>query len=98
MNTTFTSHGVNFEWDEDKASKNIKKHGVSFEQASEVFFDPFLRIVDVSQSGEERDAVLGYTEKSQLLFVVHVIRHEDIIRIVSARAATAVERKNYENV
>ncbi|MDH5274621.1 MAG: BrnT family toxin [Gammaproteobacteria bacterium] len=50
-----------------------------------------------SRSNEPREAAVGYTEGEQLLFVVHVIRHEEIIRIVSAREATREERRQYEN-
>jgi len=46
---------------------------------------------------EARDAAIGYTEDSKLLFVVHLVRHEETIRIISARPATAAERKLYEN-
>ena len=65
--------------------------------ACEVFFDPFVRIVDTSNPTESREAAIGYTEGERLLFVVHVIRHEETIRIISAREATREERRQYEN-
>ncbi len=89
--------GVAFEWDSDKADTNVQKHGVSFHAACEVFFDPFVRIVDTSNPTESREAAIGYTEGERLLFVVHVIRHEETIRIISAREATREERRQYEN-
>ena len=66
--------GVAFEWEADKADANVQKHGVSFHAACEVFFDPFVRIVDTSNPTESREAAIGYTEGERLLFVVHVIR------------------------
>ena len=96
MRVTYRLYGVQFEWDRDKAKANLAKHAVSFEQACEVFFDPFVRLVDATDQGEARDAAIGYTEESRLLFVVHVIRHEESIRIISARQATSQERKRYE--
>lgn len=96
MRVTHRLRGVQFEWDRDKAKANLAKHAVSFEQACEVFFDPFVRLLDASDQ-EARDAALGYAEDSSLLFVVHVIRHEETIRIISARQATSQERKRYED-
>lgn len=89
--------GVNFEWDHAKATANVAKHGVTFELACEVFFDPFLRVVDAALPDESRDAVIGYTGSQSLLFVVYVVRHEEIIRIISARRATPAERRLYED-
>lgn len=89
--------GINFVWDEQKARANLKKHGVSFEQAAEAFFDPFLRLVDASTEGEGRDAIIGTDSLWILLYVVHVAFEEDHIRIISARRATAPERKSYED-
>ena len=97
MDTNFTLYDVEFKWDLDKAGINLGRHKISFEKACEVFFDPFLRVVDASDNGEARDAAIGYTEDSQMLFVVHVIRDGNTIRIISARPATKAERKDYEN-
>lgn len=93
--------GQIFEWDADKAAANRQKHGVSFEKACEVFFDPFVRIVDATDREDEaRDAAIGFTNDLSMLIVVHLIREGDgleAIRIISARAATPQERNQYEN-
>jgi uncharacterized DUF497 family protein len=95
----FELRGVRFTWDVQKAASNEARHGVSFEEAAEAFFDPFLRVVDASpDSGvEQRDAVIGYDAVSRLLFVVHVEPVDDHIRIISARRAGPAERKRYED-
>jgi uncharacterized DUF497 family protein len=97
MNICFLYHGQRFMWDSEKASSNVVKHGVSFEVACQVFFDPFIRIEDASAGGEQRDAAIGLTEDWTLLFVVHMLREGDTIRIISARLATAQERRAYED-
>jgi uncharacterized DUF497 family protein len=97
MRISYRLQGVAFEWDSEKAEANVQKHGVSFHTACEVFFDPFVQLLDASGSTEPREAAVGYTEGEQLLFVVHVIRHEEIIRLISAREATRDERRRYEN-
>jgi len=84
-------------WESEKASSNLRKHGVSFELASQVFFDPLIRIEDASIGEEQRDAAIGLTEDWTLLFVVHLLRGGEIIRIISARPATARERRVYED-
>jgi len=97
MDVTCELQGQIFEWDPEKAAANIAKHNVSFGQACEVFFDPFVRLVDASDQGEPREAAIGLTEDWALLFVVHVIRGEDTIRIIPARPATPSERRDYEH-
>jgi hypothetical protein len=97
MDLYFLYHGQRFVWDTEKASSNASKHGVSFEEACQVFFDPFIRIEDATGSEEQRDVAIGLTEDWILLFVVHLLREGDTIRIISARLATAQERKSYEN-
>jgi uncharacterized protein len=89
--------GLDFEWDEDKAKKNLKKHAVSFEEASTAFHDPLaLTIHDPLHSDEEdRFINLGESSRGRLLVVVFTDR-EERIRIISARVATRQERKNYE--
>jgi uncharacterized DUF497 family protein len=89
--------GLEFEWDQAKAKKNLKKHGVSFEEASTVFGDPLaLTIPDPLHSeDEDRFVTLGNSERGRLLVVVGTDR-EDRIRIISARVATRRERKDYE--
>jgi uncharacterized DUF497 family protein len=94
---TYTLAGQSFEWDAEKAATNLSKHGVAFPEACEVFFDPFFRGVDATAGDEAREAAIGYTENSRLHFVVHVVRKEESIRIISARPATPEERKLYEH-
>ena len=97
MDLYFLYHGQRFVWDSKKASINVRKHGVSFEVACQVFFDPFIRIKDASADEEQRDAAIGLTEDWTLLFVVHILREVDTIRIISARLATMQERRTYED-
>jgi hypothetical protein len=97
MDVHFLYEGQRFVWDSEKAPANVRKHDVSFEVASEVFFDPLVRVVDASPEEEAREAAIGLTQERRLLFVVHMWREEDTIRIVSARAATAQERRFYED-
>ncbi len=87
-----------FEWDERKAKQNIRKHGVSFEEAATVFGDQFsITIYDPLHSeDEDRFVILGMSSKNRLLVVVHTERR-DKIRIISARKATKKERKQYES-
>ena len=68
MDITYQLQGVLFEWDENKARSNIQKHGVTFEEAAEVFFDPFYQTGDASVGdGEERDFIIRYTFSQRLL-------------------------------
>jgi uncharacterized protein len=90
---------MEFEWDSNKAELNIKNHGVSFEDAKEVFFDDFaLDVFDDSHSDftEQRFLILGLTAKDVLL-VVYTIRQDEIYRIISARKATKSEAASYWN-
>lgn len=86
-----------FEWDAGKASSNLKKHRVSFEDAASVFFDPFALTYDDPEhsSSEPREITIGHTRKRKLVFVSHVER-QNRIRIISARPVTRRERKQYE--
>jgi len=70
---------------------------VTFEQAAEAFFDPFLKVVDASREEEARDAVIGMDRQGRLLFVVQVAFEEQAIRIISACTATREERRHYED-
>ena len=87
-----------FEWDEEKAKKNLKKHGVSFEEAATIFNDPRIAtIFDPDHSEEEERFVsLGISFIQRLLSVVHTERNKRI-RLISARKATRKERQTYEN-
>ena len=86
-----------FEWDENKAAGNLKKHKVSFDEAKTVFGDPLsLTIHDPDHSFEETRFVdIGQSLDGKLLVVVYTER-ENKIRIISSRKATSVERKYYE--
>ncbi len=92
----FAYRGVQFERDPYKAASNLAKHEVGFESACEVFLDPFRRVVEAAFPDEVRDAAIGYTESQQLLTVVHLSIHEEVIRIISARRASKEERRLYE--
>jgi uncharacterized DUF497 family protein len=97
MDVQYTLHEIAFEWDSQKAIANIRKHGVSFEQACEAFFDPFLvRLEDEVIDDELREQILGMSASWKILFVVYVLRFENI-RVISARVATLEERESYEN-
>ena len=88
---------MKFEWDRAKAADNRRKHGVAFEEAATVFRDPLSqtgRDPDHSMN-EERFVIFGVSAGGRLLVVAHTER-ADTIRIISARAATAGERKIYE--
>ncbi|WP_375478663.1 BrnT family toxin [uncultured Nostoc sp.] len=91
-------NGVTFLWNEEKARINPSNHdGITFQQAVEAFFDPFLVVVDASRNDEERDAVIGLDRRWNLLYVVYIEREKDMIRIISARKATRKEREYYES-
>lgn len=89
--------GIVFFANRDKARNNLQKHGVSFEQAAEAFFDPFLKIIDASRQDETRDVLIGCDDTGRLLFVVHLLFEDDGIRLISARKATREERRFYED-
>ena len=87
-----------FEWDDAKAETNLKKHRVSFFEASTVFDDPFVRIESDSlhSEGELRSTAIGFSAGSKVLLVVYTERRERI-RIIGARKATRQERREYES-
>ena len=92
---------MKFEWDTRKAEHNLKKHKVSFEEASTVFFDDLAKIAfDPDHSEDEhRQIVIGHSYNKNLLFVVHIAHGEkNVIRIISARKATKKERLDFENL
>lgn len=97
MDSRYEKNGISFVWNTRKAAANPKKHdGITFEQATEAFFDPFFKLVDAGRNEEARDAVIGYDESGRLLFVVHIELENDIIRLISARKATVTERNDYD--
>ena len=89
---------MRFEWDRDKAVSNRTKHGVSFDEAVTVFYDPLAATFgDPDHSGEEdRLITVGYSGQGRLLVVCHT-EGSGAIRIISARRATARERKRHES-
>jgi uncharacterized DUF497 family protein len=88
---------MRFEWDDTKARRNLREHGVSFEEAASVFGDPLaLEIRDPRHSQlEERYIAMGYSLLGRLLVVVHS-EEAETLRIISARIATRHEREAYE--
>ena len=95
MEVTYYLQRYEFEWDITKARSNLQKHGVTFEEAAEVFLDPFCQMGDASDGWEQRDFVIGYSHSQRVILTVYTERR-DRIRIISARLATRVERKLYE--
>ncbi len=87
---------LEFEWDADKAERNVEKHRVSFEEAATVFDDPmFITFVDDEHSiDEERYITIGLSSRGRLLMLAHADRI-DRIRIISARQATKKEEQFY---
>ena len=88
---------MQFEWDASKAFTNLKKHGVSFEEAKTVFNNPLAVIFDDKQHsiGERRELIIGHSQRSQLLLVAFTERSATV-RIISARLVTHREREDYE--
>lgn len=87
---------MELEWDAGKAARNLSKHGVSFEDAELVFYDTGrIETYDGRDDyGEDRWATIGLAYPA-VLYVVFTVRHEDAIRLISARKANANERKQY---
>jgi len=89
---------LTFEWDKRKAAANLKKHGVSFEEAKSAFYDEHAKLIDDPDHSEDEDrmVLLGLSYALRLLVVCHCYRDEGgVIRIISARKATASESKSY---
>ena len=86
-----------FEWDEVKAAMNVRKHGISFDDAASVFLDSLAYTFTYPDRsmGESRMVTFGFSQAGRLLAVMHAKRGR-AIRIISARAATRYERKIYE--
>ena len=104
-NYTIVVSGIRFDWDEAKNLSNQRKHGVSFEDASEVFRDPlFVSLKDRIEDGEQRWRTYGEVGGCLLIVVAHTVieanEHDESIetmRIISARRATRKERQRYED-
>jgi uncharacterized protein len=92
-----------FEWDALKATQNLRKHGISFARAATVFLDPeALSVYDTEHSeNEDRWVTVGRDNHGALLVVCHTFREVDasnaVVRIITSRKATVVERKQYSH-
>jgi uncharacterized DUF497 family protein len=89
---------IQFAWDRRKARSNIAKHGVSFEEAQTAFLDENARLIDDPDHSEEEERLLllGYSFQARCLIVSHCYRESDyVIRLISARRATAHEEEVY---
>ncbi len=95
MDFHFELNGESFVWDAVKAEKNRRKHGVRFEEAAVVFFDPLFVLAEASRNDEARYAAIGFDAVGRLLYVVHIEIEDVCIRIVSARRAEPEEEARY---
>ncbi len=89
---------LSFEWDERKAAANVRKHGVSFDEAKSVFVDELAKLIDDPDHSKDEDrfVLLGLSAAMRLLLVCHCYRGDGIvIRIISARKASTQESKSY---
>ncbi len=96
VNTYYEFNGELSVWNTGKADKNLRKHGVRFEEAATVFFDPMFVLMDASRSDETRHAAIGFDLAGRLLYVVHIEVNESFIRIISARRAEPKEESIYD--
>ena len=77
MNIFYELEGMLFEWDSGKAQSNIEKHDIGFEEAAEAFLDPFQIYAAASNENvEQRDTIIGYSRKQNILLVVYTERHD----------------------
>jgi len=90
---------MRFEWNTEKAESNLRKHGVSFEEAKSIFHDLLSITIDdpLHPAHEERLITIGQSLFSNVLIVVHTEVVESAIRIISARKASKHERRQYED-
>ena len=88
---------MDYEWDQAKATSNLDKHGVSFEEAATVFGDPlYIDFYDPDHSVDEhRYLIMGQSTAGRLLIVSYTQRNE-VVRLISAREVTSSERRAYE--
>jgi len=88
---------MRFEWDPEKAERNLKKHQISFDEAVTAFYDPLSATFDDPDHSddEQRYITIGFSSRGRLLVIGHTERGE-VVRIISARPATAHERKRHE--
>jgi uncharacterized protein len=89
---------LRFEWDQDKAAGNLRKHRVTFEEAGTVFHDPLAKIFDDPDHSlaEVREILIGHSDRNRLLLVSFTERGRELVRIISARVASKRERRTYE--
>jgi uncharacterized protein len=89
---------MRFEWDREKARRNLRKHGVSFDEAVTIFYDPLSATFDDPDhsTGEQKFITVGHSSRGRLLVASHTERG-GAVRIISARVATAGERKRHES-
>lgn len=89
---------MRFEWDREKARENLRKHGVSFDEATTIFYGPLSATFDDPDrsAGEQRFITVGHSSRGRLLVASHTERG-GVVRIISARVATAGERKRHES-
>ena len=89
---------LNFEWYTEKTAKNIKRHNVTFEEASTAFSDSLSLTIDdpLHSDDEQRFVLIGRSYKNRILVVIHTERGDNI-RIISARKATKKERGYHES-
>jgi uncharacterized DUF497 family protein len=87
---------MEIEWDLEKATSNLQKHGVSFEEASTALLDPLaLAQEDATSEGEPRWVLIGMSARARLLTVIYTLRRPERIRLISARKATRKEANYY---
>jgi uncharacterized DUF497 family protein len=88
---------IDFDWDIVKAEKNHKKHGISFEEAKEVFYDfsAYIFLDEKHSRIEQRELIIGYSSSGRLLIVCFTVRDHKI-RIINARLTNKVEKKIHE--
>ena len=89
---------MKFEWDIEKACRNKEKHNIEFDEAKTVFNDNLAYIFDDNWNsvGENRELIIGLSDKKRLLIISFTERNNGVIRIISARLTTNKERKDYE--
>lgn len=86
MDIVYRLQGIEFEWDEDKARSNVQKHGITFEEAAEVFFDPFHHTGDASTDDEHREFIIGYLALStHLVGCLHSARRTEAYHFCAPR-------------
>lgn len=98
VQSAYTARMLRFEWDPKKAAANLRKHGVSFDDAQTVFADENAKLIDDPDHSDEEDrfVLLGLSSSLRLLVVCHCYRSEgNVIRIISARKAEGHERNSY---